>query len=63
VERSRRKIFLPWGSAQSVESAQFGQGNPRKSKLFFFDFLWPGLAGLGEIRINLGVGLENTRKV
>jgi hypothetical protein len=45
------KIFCPGGSRQPVEKAHFGQGNPRKSKPFFFDFLGPDLAGLCKIWI------------
>jgi hypothetical protein len=44
------KEFLPWGSAQAVEKAQFGQENPRKSKPFsLIHFAWagPGFAGFG----------------
>jgi hypothetical protein len=47
---SVERIFSPWGSAQPIEKAQFGQGNPRKSKPFFFDSLCPALlafAGFG----------------
>jgi hypothetical protein len=33
----------PWGSPQTIEKAQFGEGNPRIS----FDLIWPGLAGFG----------------
>ena len=31
----------PWGSAQVLEKARSGQGNPS----FSFGFLWPGFAG------------------
>jgi len=37
------------GSAQPFEKAQFGQGKPR----IFFDCLWLGLAGFGQIWPNL----------
>jgi hypothetical protein len=40
----------PGGSAQPLEMAQNGQGNPRKSKPFpwiDFDPAWPDLAGFG----------------
>jgi hypothetical protein len=40
----------PGGSAQPLEKAQNGQGNPRKSKPFpwiDFDPAWPDLAGFG----------------
>jgi hypothetical protein len=51
-EKEREKIFLPQGSLQPLERAQFGQGNPRKSKLFsliFFGLAWRDFAGFGSI--------------
>jgi hypothetical protein len=48
--KEREKIFLARGSAQPIEKAQFGQGNPSKSKLFsliFFGRAWPDFAGFG----------------
>jgi hypothetical protein len=49
-EKGREKKKMAWGSAQPLEKARFGQGNPRKCKLFsliFFGWAWPGFAGLG----------------
>ena len=43
---AEKKIFAR-GSAQPIEKARFGQGNPRKSKTFFFDILCPALLDLG----------------
>jgi hypothetical protein len=51
-ERSVKRIFWPRGSAQPPEKAQFGQGNPRKSKPFsLIHFAWsqPGFAGFCRI--------------
>jgi hypothetical protein len=33
------------GSQRTIEKAHFREENPRKSKLFFLDFLWPAWAG------------------
>jgi hypothetical protein len=42
-------------AGKPIEKAQFGQGNPRKSKLFSLrEFGW-GLAGLGPVLIDLGL--------
>jgi hypothetical protein len=49
-ERSGKRIFCHRGSLQPIERAQFGQGNPRKSKLFsliFFERAWRDFAGFG----------------
>jgi hypothetical protein len=43
IRRQTKK--MPRGSAQPFEMARFEQGNPRKSKLFFLDFLCPALPG------------------
>jgi hypothetical protein len=45
-----KKKKMPRGSAQPLEKARFGQGNPRKSKPFsLMDFAqaWLGFAGFG----------------
>jgi hypothetical protein len=50
--QAARKKKWPQGSPQPIEKARSGQGNPRKSKPFFFDFLglaWAELAALGKI--------------
>jgi hypothetical protein len=55
--KEREKIFLPKGSLQPFEKAQFGQENPRKSKpfpLIYFARLGRGLAGFGQIWNSLG---------
>jgi hypothetical protein len=39
----------PWGSAQVLEKARSGQGNPS----FSFGCLWPGFAGFGRFWLNL----------
>jgi hypothetical protein len=39
----------PWGSAQVIEKARSGQGNPS----FSFGFPWPGFAGFGQFWLNL----------
>jgi hypothetical protein len=55
-ERSR-KYFSARGSAQLLEKAQFGQGNPRKTKPFSWELFaraWPDLAEFGWIWIGLG---------
>ena len=45
VARARKKgagkVFWSWGSGQPFDKAHFGEGNPRKSKLF----PWKNLAG------------------
>jgi hypothetical protein len=41
----QENFFLPRGSAQPVEKARFGQGNPRKSKPFSWKNLVRSLAG------------------
>src|SRR5271155_5305632 len=49
IGEKAKKTFLPWGSAQPLEKAHFGQGNPRKTKLFPWKNLvqsWRGLAWL-----------------
>src|SRR5271163_4999567 len=48
-ERSR-KYFRARGSAQVIDKAQFGQGNPRKTEPFswiVFTRAWPDLAEFG----------------
>src|SRR5271163_940247 len=48
-ERSRR-YFRARGSAQVLEKAQFGQGNPRKTEpcsWILFRLAWPSLAEFG----------------
>jgi hypothetical protein len=45
---SGQKKKWPWGSAQPIEKARFGQGNARESKpfsLIVFARLCPGFAG------------------
>jgi hypothetical protein len=45
-----KKTFSAQGSAQALEKARFGQGNPRKSEgfpLIGFGGAWLGFAGLG----------------
>jgi hypothetical protein len=52
-----RKLFPLRGSAQAIEMAYFGKGNPRKSKLFsLIDFAraWPDFAQFGQIWIRFG---------
>jgi hypothetical protein len=46
-------IFCPRGSAQAIEKARFGQGNPRKSKPFFLAKFGLGLAGLCSALLDL----------
>jgi hypothetical protein len=49
-ERGAEDIFRARGSAQVLEKAQFGQGNPRKTEPFswiVFARAWPGLAEFG----------------
>jgi hypothetical protein len=44
------KDFSGRGSAQFLENARFGQGNPRKTgrfSLIVFGLAWPGLAQFG----------------
>jgi hypothetical protein len=50
VGKGTRREFLPSGSPQAVEKAQFDEANPRKSKLFsliFFGWAWAGFARFG----------------
>jgi hypothetical protein len=60
-----RKYFRAGGSAQVLEKAQFGQGNPRKTKPFFLGILcsaWLDLAefGFGLDRAWLNFNMYNT---
>jgi hypothetical protein len=53
----RPKSFFARRSAQPIEKARFGEGNPRKSKeiqTFSLDFLGSDLAGFGQIWLDLG---------
>jgi hypothetical protein len=45
----RQKKKHAGGSAQVLDKARFGQGNPR----FSFDYLWPGFAGFGSVWLSL----------
>jgi hypothetical protein len=54
-EERRKKKKRPWGSAQVIDNARFGEGNPRKSKDFpLINF---GRALLDEARIWLNFDL------
>src|SRR5271163_3891419 len=48
-EQGGRKKKRPGGSAQVLDKARFGQGNPS----FSLGWIWPGLAGFGSIWRNL----------
>ena len=48
-EPGRQKKKRPGGSAQVIDKARFGQGNPS----FSLGWIWPGLAGFGSIWPNL----------
>ena len=50
AEKGGGKEFLAWGSAEPIEKARFGQGNPRKSKPF-------SLLDLAKFGIDLENGL------
>src|SRR5271166_2106831 len=63
--RRQEEIFCPGGSAQLIEKAHFGQGNPRKSKPDSLDFLGSDLAGLCWIWLdlaNIWIGITNQGK-
>jgi hypothetical protein len=45
---------MPWGSAQVIEKARFGEGNARIS----FGLFWPGFAGFGPGYARFGLGSD-----
>jgi hypothetical protein len=51
-----QKEKRPWGSAQVIDKAQFGEENPR----IFLGFIWPGFAGWGADLAQFGSGLGRT---
>jgi hypothetical protein len=52
-ERGTDKYFRARGSGQPIEKAQFRQGKSKEIQALFLDRFWPGLAGFGQIWLNL----------
>jgi hypothetical protein len=47
-----KRNFWPWGSAQVLEKARFGEMNPR----IFLGSIWPDFAGFGPGFAGFGFG-------
>jgi len=65
-EAPQQRKKWPRGSAQPLENARFGQGNPRKSKpfpLIVFARAWLDFAGFGYIWFWLGFALAGNSRM